>query len=253
MLNTVDRFKRKITNLKVRSFSHQLLGYLDLYLNRNETIVRVGKNELNLTWKNRVLNIELTKNGMSYEFINDDEVIRGRYVKCKSGFYVILTNKESTIYDLDAITSYDMKTKTTFKFFDKSGVERFRRTSTEVDNYSKDKSTGEITRKEPDIMENYTEHCYQWRLEGKYILQRRIKKYFYPDGTKAFIDIKSSDDCHVRYKTVDELTKEIPDYGEYYGIDKEVFFKYFQGDATFDDVIQNFRSKGYVIRPMIEI
>ena len=67
------------------------------------------------------------------------------------------------------------------------------------------------------------------------------------------VDIKNSDNCYIRYKKIDSLVKEIPDYGNYYGIDNEVFFKYFQSEATLGDIIDNFHSKGHVIRNGIQI
>lgn len=253
MLNTVNKFRRNVSNLKVRSFSSQLLNYLNIYLDKDETRVKIRSDELELKWKSVTLLVKLTKTGILYQLVNSTESITGKYVKCKTGFYVVISNKESNVCATETSTSYDMNVKTIFKYFDKQGVEQFRRTSVEVSNYIKDAETWKITPKEPDIMENYTEHCYQWRIENDHVLQRRVRNYLYPDGTKAFIDIKNSDNCYIRYKKIDSLVKEIPDYGNYYGIDNEVFFKYFQSEATLGDIIDNFHSKGHVIRNGIQI
>ena len=83
-------------------------------------------------------------------------------------------------------------------------------------------------------------------MEEKYVLERHKINYIYPDGTKAFIDIKNSDDCLIRYQTINSKTKELPFNGEYYGVDPDIFFNYLENKATINDVIEDFQKRHYI-------
>lgn len=253
MFNSVDKFVRKISKTKSKSFSDELLRRLDLFLDNKKSKVNFTKNQLIIECDGDELKISLEKHGnISYEIRKDNVSINGQYRVHKNGCFVKVVDERLSVYDVDNIYSKDITHKETFKVFDRDGVEQFRRLKVKVDNYYEDKKTGEITLHDPDIMENYTENTYMWRANGKYILKRIVREHVYPDGTPVFINIKNSDDCFIRYQLTNANNKEIPDCGEFFGVDREVFFNYFQRKSTINDVVENFHSKKYVRPHAIE-
>ena len=98
---------------------------------------------------------------------------------------------------------------------------------------------------EPNVLKNFTENEYSYRIEDKYIIKRTIRKYAHPDDIKLFANLKDLDEIYLRYETINEQTNEIPNWGNYYAIDKSVFFDYKQSKATSDDIVENFYSKKY--------
>ena len=51
-------------------------------------------------------------------------------------------------------------------------------------------------------------------------------------------------------KLIKKDTKELPDFGEFYGVDNDVFLKYFQKKSTINDIVDDFHSKKYT-RPHV--
>lgn len=248
MKNSVDRVIKKISKLKVESFKDELLRQIDI-CSKEAQVIKITKNKLEIKGLDGHLdghlNILIKKNEVSYEIVNGDISIIGKYMKSKNGYFVKISNKKLNYYDIGDSYSHDDKTKEIFKVFNKNGIEQFRRATVRLDNYDEDKETGMITIHKPDIMENYTENRYMWRLDGKYIVERKIRKYVYPDGTRAFIDLKNSDDCLLRYGLVDDNNKEIPENGGFYGFDKKLLLEYFGQKTTINDIIRDVDSKHY--------
>ena len=254
MLSSIDKYIKKISNSKSKSFSDDLLNNLDIFLNDSNSKLKIDRNQLIIKCDDDELQITLGKHGnISYEMKKDDISVKGQYHVCKNGYFVKLIDEQRSVHEVDNIYYKDIARKEVFKVLDRRGVEQFRRVTFKLDNYYEDKKTGEITLYEPDIMENYTKNSYMWRVNGKYVLKRNVKKYIYPDGTPSFIDINNSDDCYIGYQLIDSNDKELPNYGEFYGIDKEVFFNYFQKKSNINDVVDNFHSKKYKISHAIEI
>lgn len=253
MLKQVNRIsKRILKTVKVDSFSKYILGSMNNYLNLKNTEIEVTNNQLRIKYQNEELTISLEKNCISYQIQNDNSVFSGKYVMHKNVYFIKFDEEEKTSYDLEKQYSHNIKHKEEFRVFNKDGIEIFKRKKEKHDNYYEDKETGKITLHEPDIFENYTETNYIWRVDDKYVIKRNMKDYIYPNGTSAFIDIRNSDDCFIRYQLIDSNVKEIPDCGEFYGIDKEIFFNYFQKKSTIDDVVNNFYSKKYYRPGVIE-
>lgn len=253
MFNSVSKFIKKISKCKSKYFSDELLRNLDMFLNNKKTKISFDKNKLVVSVNGDELRINLENHGtITFQLNKDDAIIKGKYSLCKNGYYVKTEKEDINIYDVDDILKKDIVHNELFKVYTRDGLEQFRRTTEKVDNYYEDKKTGEVTLCEPDIMENYTSNTYMWRVDGKYVLERKIKKYVYPDGTKSFIDIHNEDHCLIRYGLIKKDTKELPDFGEFYGVDNDVFLNYFQKKSTINDIVNNFHSKKYVRSHVIE-
>lgn len=253
MLDNINKFKKKILKLNVDSFKEEILKQLDRYLYLKDAVLDIKKSTLKINWKNIELALILEKKGISYEIKDDSKVINGKYTEYEKAIIVKINEKSLSKYDLDDKYSYNSKSEEICKVYDKTGIENFRRKTIKVRNYYVDKETGKVTIHEPDINENYTENYYKWRADEKYVLERYTKKYIYPEGTEAFISIKNSDYFLLRYQLIDSSIKDIPYWGHYYGVDSDVVFKYFQKEASIDDVIDNFCSKKYTIKNHIHI
>lgn len=247
MFESINKFKRRILKLNVDSFKTEMLEQLDRFLFSKDIVVDIKKASLKLTRKNMEFNLKIEKKGISYEFKDNYRVISSTYKNYKDSIVIKVREESLENYDLVDKYSYNSKNKEICKVYDKTGIEKFRRETIKVDNYFVHKKTGEVTIHKPDIMENYTENIYKWRVNENYILERHNKKYIYPDGTKAFISIKNSDDFFIRYQLVSSDSKDIPYGGNYYGIDTDIVLKYFQREASINDVIDNFNSKKYII------
>ena len=253
MSTKINKIKKKILALKVDSFKEELLKQLDRYLDRKDVIFDITKNIFKIQWNNIELNLTLEKKGISYEIKDNDKVINGKYIECEKAIFIKKNQKSLETYDLDNKYSYNSRSEEICKVYDKTGLEKFRRETIQLRNYYALKDTGEVTIHEPDINENYTENYYKWRVDEKYILERHTKKYIYPEGTETFINIKNSDSFLLRYEGIDSHIKDIPYWGHYYGIDSEIVFKYFQKEADMNDIINNFKSKKYIIKNHIHI
>lgn len=169
----------------------------------------------------------------------------GKYTVTKDNVVIEYVKKKKYIYDVGTEISNNITEEKITRLLDKVGYELFNRTITKKENYKENLYDHQIIFNEPDVMENYTETEYKWRTSDNHILVRNIKKYLYPDGTKAFIDLKNSDHCSLRSEKIDAETKELPFGGHYYGFDKELFFAYKQGNADIDAIKENVRSKNY--------
>lgn len=191
------------------------------------------------------LKIDIQGNCITFTSTCNDIVRSGKYRKSKDNILVEYDSNEKVIYDLEDDLSVNVDLLKVTRLYNSNNYETFNRTIKIKDNYKRIKKTGHIVMNPPDIMENYTETEYQWRAENNCVLKRTIKKYTYPDGTKAFIDIKNEDNCFLRYEKLKEKEKELPTYGHYYGFDKELFNAYNARQATMDDIVENVHSKKY--------
>lgn len=253
MINNISRFIRKISKSKVNVFSEELLKNIDMFLSNKKSNVKFDKNSLIIECNDDKLNVKLGKHGtISYGMKVNDVLTSSEYRIHKNGYFVKFTCDELNSYDVDDVSSKDITHEEVFKLYNKKGVEYFRRITFKVDNYYENKKTGKITLHEPDIMENYTENCYMYRVDQRHILKRIVRENIYPNATPAFMEISNSDNCFIRYELINRDSKEIPDCGEFYGIDKEVFFNYFKKKSTIDDVVDNFHSKKYRKIPTIK-
>lgn len=198
------------------------------------------KNGINYTLK-----MELTENGASFNTTHNSLGRTGKYTKTKDNIVIDYGKKEIKIYPNDKFLFNNITEKKVTRLFDKYGYELFNRTTTKEDNYSENTENHKTTLNVPDIMENYTEIEYKWRTNDDSILTRHIKNYVYPDGTKAFIDLKNSDYCYLRDEKVNHDTKKIPFGGNYCGFDKDLFFQYQQGNIKIQKIVENVNSKHY--------
>ncbi len=189
--------------------------------------------------------MELTNSGASFATTHNSLERTGKYTIAKDNIVINYGKKGKTVYDIGEEFSINIEEKTVTRLLDKEGCELFNRSVTKKDNYKENKISHEITLNEPDVMENYTETEYKWRTSDNHVLSRNVKKYLYPDGTKAFIDLKNTDYCYLRSEKIDNETKELPFGGHYYGFDKELFFEYKQGTADMEAIKENVYSKNY--------
>lgn len=195
--------------------------------------------------------MKITENGVTFTTIHNSLEKSGSYIVKNNNTLIKYGDKETRTYDIGTEFSHNIEKKKTTRLFDKNGYEIFNRTITTKDNYKENKTTHAITLNEPDTMENYTETEYKWRTNDNHILTRTIKKYLYPDGTKAFIDLKNTDHCCLRSEKISSIEKELPFGGYYYGFDKNLFFAYKQGNIGINEIKENIYSKNYSM-PHIE-
>lgn len=199
-----------------------------------------NNNNMHYTFKT-----ELTAKGASFSTTHNSLERTGKYTITKDNIVIEYGKKEKQIYDLGDELSNNIEEENVTRLLDKEGYELFNRTVKKRDNYKENKTSHQITLNEPDVMENYTETEYKWRTSDNHVLVRTIKKYLYPDGTKAFIDLKNTDYCSLRSEKIDDETKELPFGGHYYGFDKELFFAYKQGTVDIEAIKENVYSKHY--------
>lgn len=238
-------FMNKISKIKVESLKKEILSKLNMYVSLKDSIVEYKRNELNIKWKNHKVKILIKKNEILYELETEDKKVTTKYVEHPKCIFIKINEESTFVYDAGTDYSNNLEFREIFKLYTKDGIESFRRETIKLENYYQNKETKKIKLHEPNVMENYTESIYLWRKDKNYILKRRAKKYVYPDKTKAFIDLENSDNFYIRYDKVDSSIKEIPNNGEYYGIDSNIVFKYFQNEASIEDIITNFNSKKY--------
>lgn len=209
-------------------------------LNENFLEGTYTNNDMHYTFK-----MELNATGASFATTHNSLERTGKYTITKDNVVIEYGKKEKRIYDIDTDFSNNIEEEKVTRLLDKDGYELFNRTVKKRDNYKENKNDHQIVLNEPDVMENYTETEYKWRTFDNHILTRTIKKYLYPDGTKAFIDLKNTDYCSLRSDKIDNETKELPFGGHYYGFDKELFFAYKQGTVDIEAIKENVYSKHY--------
>lgn len=207
-------------------------------------------NDMHYTFK-----MELNENGAYYatSYVSpkptatshDSLETTGKYTIAKDNVVIEYGKNKKYIYDVGTEISNNITEEKVTRLFDKDGYELFNRSITKKDNYKENIYDHQIVLNEPDVMENYTETEYKWRTYDNHVLVRTIKNYLYPDGTKAFIDLKNSDHCSLRSEKIDFETKELPFGGHYYGFDKELFFAYKQGTVGIEAIKENVYSKNY--------
>ncbi len=209
-------------------------------LNENSLEGTCTTDDMHYTFK-----MNLTASGASFTTTHNSIEKAGKYTTTKDNIVIEYGKKSKRIYDIETDFSNNIEEERVTRLLDKKGHELFNRTITKKDNYKINKTNNQITLNEPDIMENYTETEYKWRTADNHVLTRHIKKYLYPDGTKAFIDLKNTDYCCLRNEKINSDTKELPFSGQYYGFDKELFFAYRQGTASIEAIEENVYSKNY--------
>ncbi len=187
--------------------------------------------------------MDITGKGVTFTTRHNSLEKSGNYAITNNSIIINYVDKEVRTYDIGLEFSHNIDEKKVTRLFDKDGFEIFNRIIAKKDNYKENKNTHAITINEPDTMENYTETEYKWRTNDNHILTRTIKKYLYPDGTKAFINLKNADYCCLRSEKINAMDKEIPFGGHYYGFDKDLFFAYKHGDIEIDEVKKNVYSK----------
>lgn len=244
----IERLMKKIdTTIKDEKFNNSLktkiLFIVDcgtFNLNGNSLEGTYTNNDMQYTFK-----MELDARGASFATTHNSMERTGKYNITKDNVVIEYGKKEKRIYDIGAEFSNNIEEEKVTRLIDKDGHEQFNRTIKKRDNYKENKMDHQITLNEPDVMENYTETEYKWRTSDNHILTRTIKKYLYPDGTKAFIDLNNTDHCSLRFEKIDDETKELPFGGHYYGFDKELFFAYKQGNVGIEAIKENVYSKNY--------
>lgn len=242
-------FIKMISNIKNPEFSKELLNKIDEYTKMKNSKIEIKRNVLTISCNDKYLKIKLNINSVEFEVVNKNEKINKKYVKDKNGYYIKEKVKETTHFGNYII---DKTQKSTYKIYDKKGIEQYRKDTFKHDSYYIDE-TNTLMRCEPNGIDNYKEESYIWRVENNKILKRVIKQYTYPEELKTKHHIHDTDYCYVRLQEIERNNKNIPDYGCYYGIDKEIFFKYFQKEIPFEEVMKNFESKKYILNSGIVI
>ena len=249
----IERFMKKISKIKIESFSKELLRIIDSYSRLSDAKIKIKGNKLLISYHYQILiEISVKKDLVTYEKYEYGEYEYKKYFKHISGYCVQSINKSQVIFGVGDGVSRDSKYDEIFRVYDDNGCEQFRRRTKKMENYYEDKQTGEIMINKPSVFENYVENYYVWRTNdfdsnGNYIITRKIKCYTYPQYALGLSDqsMRNTDVCSIRYETLDDDVKEIPFGGHYYGFDKDIFFKYFQKNATMDDIYENVKSKKY--------
>lgn len=248
MLNNEKSIIKKLTEkIKIESFLKIILDKLEFYLCDVNIDLNVKRNNMTIKTEHNIVNITINDNSVVYTEENKYKKLIREYKKVDEFYIVKLIDINEVIYELESSNSINRRTIAETKIYNKQCKEIYRGIKTNVDNYLQDRKTKEVKLHDPDIMENYEEREFLYRIENKYIIKRTIKKYAYPDGTEAFIDLKNSDNVYLRYEIIDKDSKDIPTWGHYYEIDKDVFFKYYQFKASSNDIVENFKSKKYYI------
>lgn len=236
-------FISTINNIKNNDLSKELLDKIALYSKKKNSKINIKRNVLTITCDEVELKVILNRKGVEYQLNKKDEIINKKYVKYKNGYYIKIKNTTTSRYGGNLV---DKKQIDTFKLYDKKGIEQYRKDSFKQDSFYENENK-ELIRIEPNGIDNYKEDSYIWRVEENKILKRTIKKYSYPEEIKKEYSIEDKDFCYIRLQETDRTDIDIPDYGCFYGIDKDVLFKYFQKEVPFEEIIKNFESKKYRI------
>lgn len=248
MLNNEKSIIKKLTKkVKIESFLKMILEKIDFCFCDMNTELNVKKNNIFMKTKYNTIKITITEKSVLYEEQNKYKKIIKEYKKIDQGYIVKLTDINEVIYELETSNSINRRTVVETRIYNKQCKEVYRGIKTNVDNYLQNRETNEIKLHDPDIMENYEEKEFHYRIEDKYIIKRTTKKYAYPDETEAFINLKNSDNIYLRYETINKDTKDMPTWGHYYEIDKDLFFNYNQDKVSSSDIVENFKSKKYYI------
>lgn len=248
MLNNEERIIKKLTKkIKIESFLKMILDKIDFYLCDVNIELSVKKNNMIIKSKHNVINITINDKSVLYEEINKNRKFIKEYKEIEQGYVIRFTDISEDIYELETSDSINRRTVVETRVYNKQCKEIYKGIKTNVDNYFQDRETKEVKLHDPDIMENYEEKEFHYRIEDKYIIKRTTKKYVYPDGTEAFINLKNSDNIYLRYETINKDTKDMPTWGHYYEIDKDLFFNYNQDKVSSSDIVENFKSKKYYI------
>ena len=251
MFNTLERFIKKFRKFSDNDeFTKRALRHIEWILS-GEHEINVSKNQVTLYGKKLKVVLTLNKNEATFTFYDENSIENGSYLKAKENDIIKYSKVETNSYPINTKTnSLNITTTETIKVFDKYGYENYNRKLTKKENYYESTIDGSRKLREPDVMENYTETNYYWRTDDNYVISRCIKKYVYPDGTKAFIDLKNSDDSYMRFEKLDENDKKLDLSGYFYGFDKDLFIKYKNNEATTKDIRRNVYQKGYKIPPI---
>ena len=248
MFNTEKRIINKLKQqIKIESFLKVILDKLEFYLCDVNIDLNVKKNNMIIKTNHNLINIAINDNGVVYKEENKYKKLIREYKKVDEVYIVKSTDISEVIYELETSDSINRKTVAETRIYNEQCKEIYRGIKTNVDNYLQDRKTKEVKLHDPDVMENYEEREFHYRIEDKYVIKRTIKKYNYPDGTEAFMTLKNSDNVYLRYEMINAETMDIPTWGHYYEIDKDVFFNYNQYKASSNDIVENFKSKKYYI------
>lgn len=252
MLNNEERIIKKLSKtIKIESFLKLILDDINFYLCDRSIELNIGRNYMTIKTNTNTINIAINSKNVLYTKESKDKKVIKEYKKIKQGYIVRIIDESKQVYDLGTTNSINKEKVKEIRFYDTNCKEVYRGIKIKVDNYYQDKKTKIIKLHDPDIMENYEEKEYYYRIEDKYIIERKIRKYIYPDGTEAFIKLKNSDNVYLRNELVNKDTKDIPIGGYYYEIDKNVFFDYNQKKINSDDIVDNFKRKKYCISDKI--
>lgn len=248
MNNSKEKIIKKLSKvIKIESFLRSILDDIEFYLYNIKIEFDITKNHMTIKSNDNTINIII--NGKNVLCIKEfkDKTITKEYKKIKQGYIVRIIDEIEMEFDLGTKKSINKEKVKEIKFYDTNCKEIYRGINKKVDNYYQDNITKEIKLHNPDIIENYEEQEFYYRIEDKYIIERKIKKYAYPDGTETFINFKNSDNVYLRTELIDKDTKDIPIWGVYYEIDKNLFFDYNNKKININDVITTFKVKKYYI------
>lgn len=244
-----NNYKKLIKKLKrtveIESFLENILEQFYFYLNQDDVSTQIENNTICLKIKDIEISIKVENNEVVYTKKQNLKKEIQKYNKIENGYLIRISEESQNIFELEDYYSIHNTMEKKIKVYDNSKKEIYRRKTKKAENFNEDKMTRLRTLHEPNVLKNFTENEYSYRIEDKYIIKRTIRKYAHPDDIKLFANLKDLDEIYLRYETINEQTNEIPNWGNYYAIDKSVFFDYKQSKATSDDIVENFYSKKY--------
>lgn len=235
------KFIRAINKIKNNELKKELIKTIEVYSDMMNSKINIKENVLTITYKNIKLKVILTKNGVEYEINKIDKILNKKYIKYKNGYYIKISNTEFFRYGHNLI---DKKQTDTFKLYDKKEIEQYRKNTVKKDGFFIDE-TGKLINLEPKVLGNYKEDSYLFRTENDYVLRRDIKKYSFLSPEERQYKDEETDDFYIRFQKIDKNSNDIPDNGSFYGIDKDVAFKYLKKEVPFEEIVNNFKSKKY--------
>lgn len=251
MFNTIQTFIKRYKKFSDnKEFTTKALRYIEWLLGEEHEI-KISKHELIIAGCGIKVVLTLSKKEATFTIYKEYSTETGSYLKAKENNIIKYTETETNTYPINNnINSVNITTNELIKVYNKKGYENYKRRTTTKENYQENDIDGSRKLNEPDVMENYTEVNYYWRTKDNHVISRCIKTYKYPDGTKAFIDLRNTDETYMRFEKLDEDEKELTTGGYFYGFDKELFIKYKNDEVTTEDIKKNIYQKGYKIPPV---
>ena len=128
MFNSLNKFKKRIKQAKVKSFSDDLLGKIEMFLNYDVEAKIINKDNLHIRcFDGFELIVTLENNDIIYQVKGNNQITIGKYGEYEDGYYVRINSNLSNVFEFNTVFSKNEKTTELFRTFDKHGFEQFRR------------------------------------------------------------------------------------------------------------------------------